>query len=206
MSLSRKFFAQFRKPEGPLGYVAGLVMAQRRSGRARSLWTIGHLDLVAGDRVLEIGCGPGIATAAADRILTDGHIVGLDHSPLMVRQAARRNRRAVAAGRMAFVEGGVEAIGRFTEPFDKVFSVNVVHLVPDRPAFFAAVDGILRPGGTVATTYMPPPTNAPADLGALGADIRRLLEDRGYEAIRVETLMLDAPVICVLATRPARET
>jgi ketosteroid isomerase-like protein len=49
------FVRQFRRPEGPLGRLAGWIMAARPSNRSRSRATVALLDIGAGDRVLELG-------------------------------------------------------------------------------------------------------------------------------------------------------
>jgi hypothetical protein len=47
------------------------------------------------DHVLEIGFGPGLAIQQVARLVPTGHVVGIDHSALMVQQAGRRNQAAV---------------------------------------------------------------------------------------------------------------
>lgn len=44
-----------------------------------------------GDRILEIGFGPGDAIARITRQIKTGLIVGIDHSHTMLIQASRRN-------------------------------------------------------------------------------------------------------------------
>jgi len=61
-------------------------------------------------RVLELGCGPGVAMAALAERAVDGLVVGVDHSPIMIRQARRRNAAAVAAGRGRLVCAPVEDV------------------------------------------------------------------------------------------------
>jgi len=90
MSLRSTFVGQFRKPQGPLGQVAGFIMATRPSNRERNAWTVGLLRLEPGHTVLEIGCGPGLALKACAAQVTSGRVVGIDHSEAMVRQARRR--------------------------------------------------------------------------------------------------------------------
>jgi ubiquinone/menaquinone biosynthesis C-methylase UbiE len=55
------------------------------------------LALPPAGRILEIGCGPGVAIAALIRAGA-GHVDGVDHSAVMLRQAARRNAAAIWAG------------------------------------------------------------------------------------------------------------
>ena len=80
---------QFAKPEGPLGWMAGRVMAMTNSGRSE--WVFSLLELRPEERVLEIGFGPGTDLERASQMAA--FVAGVDHSDLMVKQAARRNAR-----------------------------------------------------------------------------------------------------------------
>src|SRR5215211_408199 len=100
--------AQFGRPRGPAGRIAGWIMAHRSSNRRRNVWAVSLLDVQRDDRVLEIGFGPGIAIAELSRIATDGYVCGLDHSEVMVRQAARRNAGAVRRGQVELRLGRAE--------------------------------------------------------------------------------------------------
>jgi SAM-dependent methyltransferase len=91
--------AQFGHPTGFWGRVAGWIMAHRSSNRRRNVWAVSLLDVQRDDRVLEIGFGPGIAIGELSRIATDGYVCGLDHSALMLRQAAKRNAKGIRRGR-----------------------------------------------------------------------------------------------------------
>ena len=81
---------QFGHPRGPVGALAGFVMATRLSNRARNAWAVSLLDAVESTHVLEIGCGPGLALETLSRAAPQAHLVGVDHSVLMVAHARRR--------------------------------------------------------------------------------------------------------------------
>jgi ubiquinone/menaquinone biosynthesis C-methylase UbiE len=116
--------AQFRQPRGVVGWLAGWEMALRSSNRQRNVWAVGLLGVGPTDRVLEIGCGPGLAIRELSRRATQGLVCGVDHSAVMVRQATQRNAAAVRAGRVDLRLGAAEQLPAFTEPFDKVLVVN----------------------------------------------------------------------------------
>lgn len=200
MSVQSVIVGQFRQPHGVLGHVAGWIMAARGSNRARNEWTVGLLDIRPHDRVLEIGCGPGLALAACAAAAREGRVVGLDHSATMLGQARARCRDAVAAGRVALVLGGLEAV---TGPFEKIFSINVIQFLVDRTGAVAALHGKLAPGGVLATTYMPRnrhPTRADAER--MAAEIEGCMAKAGFVAIRTEELPLEpVPALCVLGER-----
>jgi hypothetical protein len=50
-----------------------------------------------GDRVLEIGFGPGLAVRELSRIAVDGYVCGIDHSALMLRWRASATLTASSA-------------------------------------------------------------------------------------------------------------
>ena len=99
-ALRSRIVAQFGQPTGIVGRLVGLVMARRPSNRERNRRTIELLQIRDGDRVLEIGFGPGLAIEMAARLARSGKVVGVDHSDVMLRQASHRNRAAIAAGRV----------------------------------------------------------------------------------------------------------
>jgi SAM-dependent methyltransferase len=72
--------AQFGRPTGLGGRAAGYLMAHRPSNRSRNFWVLSLLDVRRGDRVLEIGFGPGLAVRELSRIAVDGYVCGIDHS------------------------------------------------------------------------------------------------------------------------------
>ena len=96
----KRFFAQFGKPEGFWGIVAGKKMVHARSNRQRNAWTVSLLNIQPEDRVLEIGFGPGLAIEQIARITTKGFVAGIDHSDVMVRMASKRNAKAIREGRV----------------------------------------------------------------------------------------------------------
>ncbi len=63
----------------------------------RIVWAIDHLGIEPGDRLLEIGCGRGVAMAEITPLLINGHITGLDRSDSAISSAEERNRAAITA-------------------------------------------------------------------------------------------------------------
>src|SRR5262245_45128209 len=136
MSIRDRVVGQFKKPSAPFGHIVGWIMAARGSNRGRSRWTVDLLHIDPDDRVLELGCGPGVALEQVARLLLSGTVLGIDHSPVMVKQATRRNREAIAARRVFLRTGTIEDVRAADGPFTKIFSVNVIQFVPDQVAFF----------------------------------------------------------------------
>ncbi|GAA5194667.1 class I SAM-dependent methyltransferase [Rugosimonospora acidiphila] len=196
--------AQFGRPRGAAGRVVGWVLAHRGSNRERNLWVASLLDVRPTDRVLEIGFGPGVAIAELARRATHGRIYGIDHSAVMVRQASRRNAVAVRAHRVELRHASVDRLPRFDEPLDAIVAVNSLGFWVDPAQRLRELRGLLRPGGRIALASQPRCPGATAgDTARAGAELRDLLHRAGFTPVRVETLPLDPPVACVIATNPA---
>ncbi len=199
MKLKKPLISQFMKPNGFLGYLAGFIMAHRPSNRERSFWTISLLDIKHDDRVLEIGFGPGVAIENICNIVTDGFVVGIDHSPVMVKQARTRNREAVKNGRVEILQASVTEPPGFGEPFDKIFAINAFQFWEEPLEILKTLRGMLKPGGFIALTLQPRMKNATdADAKNAGADIVEKLKDSGFVKVRLETKKMK-PVLAVCA-------
>jgi len=199
MKLKKLLISQFMKPNGFLGYLAGFIMAHRPSNRERNLWTISLLDIKHDDRVLEIGFGPGVAIQNICNIVTDGFVVGIDHSPVMVRQARKRNRVAMNEGRADLMLASVMDLPHFSEPFDKVLTINAFQFWEEPLEILKNLKCILKPGGLIALTLQPRIKNATdADAKNVGADIVKKLKDSGFVKVRLETKKMK-PVLAVCA-------
>jgi SAM-dependent methyltransferase len=111
--------------------------------------TMDALLVKPGERVLDIGCGPGTtAVELATRVGPSGEVVGVDLSPAM---AATATRRAAAAGmanaRFVAADAQTADLGR---SFDAAFSRFGVMFFTDPGAAFANIARALRPGGRIA--------------------------------------------------------
>lgn len=195
---------QGHRPTGVGGRLTGWMMGHRSSNVARNRWAVGLLDIQPTDRIIELGCGPGVAVAALAARAGRGLVVGVDHSQVVLGQAARRNKTAIAAGRVRLIHASVERLAVPDAPFDAALAVNTVGMWPDPPARLSEVGRLLRPGGRIALVSQPRCPGATAATTAAAADeLTALLSKAGFEQVRVETLDLTPPVACVLATRPA---
>lgn len=202
---------QFGHPRGTAGYVAGWVMAHRPSNRQRNSWVVSLLDVQPTDRVLEIGFGPGVAIAELSRrVGPSGHVYGIDHSEVMLRQATKRNAAAIQGGRVTLALGTVEQLPPALDgPFDAVFAVNALGFWRTPAERLEDLRGRLRHGGRIAIASQPrcPGATRNTSLAAAG-EITDLLQAAGFTQARTETLDLDPPVVCVLAVNhdPATAT
>lgn len=201
MGLRSAVVSQFQHPRGLLGRIVGWILAGRGSNLVRNRWTVDRIDPMSGDRVLEIGCGPGIALGL---VLSRASVtaVGVDHSELMIANARRRNAKAVRAGRLKLIVGTIDDIPADQGAFDKAFSINVIQFV-DQTAFAVRMFSLLKPGGMLATTYQPRHAKATrADALKMAETLTQILGGAGFENIRTEELDLKpVPAVCVVGQR-----
>ena len=120
---------------------------------ARLEAVVERLGLRADDRVLEIGCGHGIAATLVCERLASGSYMGIDRSPKMIAAARHRNAAFVAAGRAAFEVMQLEALEIGPRRFDVVFAVRVGLFHRDPAGARALVRRWLAPGGRIVSEY-----------------------------------------------------
>jgi ubiquinone/menaquinone biosynthesis C-methylase UbiE len=179
-------------------------MAHRTSNRQRNVWVVSLLDVQPTDRVLEIGFGPGLAIAELARRAAEGHVLGIDHSAVMLRQARKRNSAAIRAGRVALWQASVDRMPSFDEPLDAIVAVNTLAFWPDPAEQLGRLRGLLRAGGRIAVASQPRCPGATADTTAqAGRELHDMVIAAGFVAARIETLPLTPPVACVLAVNPS---
>ena len=98
-----------------------------------------------GDRVLDVGCGPGFYVAELlDAVGPEGSVVGVDASPDMLAVAAKR---VEGHSNAEFHEGPATALPVEDESFDRAVSVQVLEYVGDVPGALQEMRRVLRPGG-----------------------------------------------------------
>jgi len=203
MSVKQQIVSQFKQPHGCLGQLAGFIMANRPSNIERNEWTLKLLELKPTDRVLEVGFGPGIAIEKLNQIVKQGLIVGIDHSETMLHQAKKRNAKAIRNGLVKLHLGSVDDLPEYDQPFDKIYSANVVQFWGNMEKYFAQLHDLLAPGGKIATTYMPRHSGAKnKDAQKKADEIVEALKDVGFKNIQVrEKPLKPVSVICVLAEK-----
>ncbi|MDL4774497.1 MULTISPECIES: class I SAM-dependent methyltransferase [Thermomonosporaceae] len=138
----------FALPRGVRGRLAGLFMLC--TNRQRDL--LGLLGVRAGERILEVGYGPGGLIRHLRR--TPARLIcGVDPSPEMRDLAAGPHRAQIAAGRIDLRIGTADRTGFADAAFDAVVSVNNVGLWPDLEAGMRELHRVTRPGGRVLIAW-----------------------------------------------------
>ncbi len=109
-------------------------------------------ELREGETVLDLGSGGGIdVLLSARRVGPTGRAIGLDMTDEML-DLARRNAADAGASNVEFHQGYIEDIPLDDASVDVVISNCVVNLSADKPAVFAEIHRVLRPGGRIGIT------------------------------------------------------
>jgi SAM-dependent methyltransferase len=121
-------------------YRIGDAVRRRRLVRAA-------LAATPGERILDVGCGPGFyGGELLEELGPDGSIVGLDSSASMLALAARR---CAGHGNVEFREADATSLPVEDASFDAAVCVQVLEYVPDLEAGLDELYRALRPGGRV---------------------------------------------------------
>ena len=177
-------------------------------------------------RVLDIGCGAGLQLATMLETAPGAAGVGIDSDADAVKLAAGTLERRGLTGRADVLEADVrqaagDRSGPLAEPFDLALLANIVYYVPpsERAALFAAIAGLLAPGGqlvVVTTVAAPQLFSRHFDLllraqeGAMElpepAALAAQLTDAGLHPQPPVRLAPGAPIVAVAATLAADST
>lgn len=104
------------------------------------------LPLRPGLRILEIGCGTGMAARAVLRRIDNGHVLAIDRSAKAIAHAVARSAAELASGRLEFRCVSVEdlVLAEDELPYDLAFAVRVGALDGRHPAAGRLALGRLR--------------------------------------------------------------
>jgi arsenite methyltransferase len=121
-----------------------------------------------GERVIDVGCGAGIDSLIAGRMVGErGNVIGVDMTPAMLAKA-RQHAADAKAHNVEFREGYGEALPVPDGWADVVISNGVLNLMPDKSAALAEMARILAPGGRLQIADilvdLPVPQDAKADI------------------------------------------
>jgi SAM-dependent methyltransferase len=164
---------------------------------------VAALDVAPSDRVLEVGCGHGVAATLVCERLDGGRLTAIDRSAKMIDMATRRNEAHVASGRVVFETVALERADFGEERFDKVFGVHVAALWRSDEAL-EVVRRHLAPGGALYVIDQAPGWRHVAHARASAEQVAAALRERGFHVGEQLIEELEAgPVLCVVA-RPAR--
>jgi SAM-dependent methyltransferase len=108
--------------------------------------------VLAGRRVLDIGCGAGGIALHLARRHGAAHVTGFDVEAPVVEHARRRADAAGLSDRLSFVQAPPGPLPFPDGAFDVVFSKDALLHVADKDGVFAEIYRVLAPGGVFAAS------------------------------------------------------
>ena len=173
--------------QGVSGLVFGAAMLVGRGSLSRLV--AGLAGVGPGDRVLDVGCGPGGAAREAAR--RGAAVTGVDPAPVMLRLG--RYLSASGSGRnIVFVAGTAEALPVADRAVTVAWAISSAHHWPDVPAGLRELHRVLAPGGRLIIAEGRPGP-APAGSAAHGfteaqaAETVAAAQAAGFAGARHET-------------------
>ena len=179
--------------EGDFAMVAGLIMKVAED-------LVEALEIVPGERVLDVACGSGNGAIAAER-RSWGNVVGADFVPALLERG--RERAAAEKLDIEFVEADAEQLPFGDGEFDVVMSIFGAMFAPDHERCARELLRVCKPGGrigmanwvpdsgvgqmfmTVAKHAPPPPGVKPPLLWGTEEHLRDCFGD-GITEMRIE--------------------
>jgi SAM-dependent methyltransferase len=112
---------------------------------------LARLALPPTAHILELGCGTGVVLRAlAQRTSFSGHLVGVDHSPLLIAAARRLAAEEGVDQYIEFRVGDVHHLAVGDSSFDAVIAHTLVSHVADPLMVLKEAARVIQPAGSVA--------------------------------------------------------
>ena len=143
------------------------------------------MDLPAGGKVLDVGCGSGALAIAVGKRNPKAEIIGIDRwgkeYASFSKALCERNAKAEGVSRIAFQQGDATHLDFPDETFDAVVSNYVYHNIPgDRQSYLLESLRTLKKGGTFALHDI----FSKSKYGDMQTFVKKL-RDMGYQRVEL---------------------
>ena len=109
-------------------------VVNRRKVAERLVWAVDVLAVEPTDRLLEIGCGHGVAVSLVCEKLDGGTITAIDRSAKMIEMARKRNADHVAESMASFRNASLHQAAFDDSRFDTILAIHVGVFLRGQPA------------------------------------------------------------------------
>ncbi len=164
-------------PSGFLGRTIAAVMEKETAAVNRE--AIALLDPRPGERVLDVGMGPGMSLRHLAARVDEGIVVGVDHSPVMCGRAARNNKALIAKGQVRVENARSDDLPFEADSFDAAMSVHTLYFWAPADPHLEEIARVLCPGGRLVLAFRPDSDPATADFPESVYTFRSIDEIRG---------------------------
>lgn len=165
----------------------------------RFQWALKILQIRPEDKVLEIGCGTGVAARMIAQLLQSGRMTAIDQSAIMVSKA----KAMAMSDKVQFLTGRLGR-GRMKLPqrhFSKAFAFNVGSFWQAEGAReLEALRSYLKPTGTFYLFHQPPSSHKTM---AIAEKSKTLLEAAGYKVEDVYFEDIEPATISCIVAKPS---
>jgi ubiquinone/menaquinone biosynthesis C-methylase UbiE len=121
----------------------------------RLLEFVNALPLKEGLRILEIGCGTGVAAREIAKRIENGKVLAIDRSAKAIEQAIKLSQQEINSGSIQFLQVKIEELklSEDESPYDFAFAVRVGALDGRHPELeqraIKKIKAILKAGGKI---------------------------------------------------------
>ena len=193
-SLKRALARQFRSPAGWAGRFAGIAMALKN--RARLRWTLELLNARRGERLLEIGPGPGVAIRWLIDSVPGVLVDAAEPSAVMRDQASGRNRAAISEGRVRVFDATSAALPCADGTYDAILTSNVAMFWDSPHRDLAEIARVVKTGGRLVVTVQMRGARSLEEIGRWTARFIGAAERAGWHEVARDWRPMH-PVGCV---------
>lgn len=134
-----------RKPQGEDG--EKMLQRMNESHAEVTKWALQFLKLREDAQVLDIGCGGGATLQRMSGHIRNGHLTGIDYSPVSVQVSREWNAEDIRNGKMDVLEASVEQLPFADESFDRIVTVESFYFWPDPQENLREVLRVLKKDG-----------------------------------------------------------
>ncbi|MGX7672583.1 class I SAM-dependent methyltransferase [Plantactinospora sp. DSM 117369] len=175
--------------------------AQALAATYRQRWAVETMAVAPHDRLLEIGCGRGVAVSLVASRLVTGRIVAIDRAATMTRLATERNASHIRSGRAEIRLAEFESADLPTRYFTKIFAVNVnLFWLGAATRQIHRMRNLLVPGGRLYVFGERPSSVHP---GANLTSTERLLRAQGFTTTSSMEVRGQGRVLTCITATPA---